>query len=240
MSILGLYFHWLFWSSLVNPQDGICLLSTKAKLSCSRQVKLTGFSAQVAKLWELVEAKKNSVLLPEHVWCLHLCCRYLTDRPILNGITFDVPAGKSVAIVGTSGSGNISLTSSVTFLLIPIYILILAECFLFSNAWFHFHCSVPLNKLPSKSLRGEMFWHSALLIEMCTGKSTILRLLYRFFDCQSGSVSIGGFVVVPWLILAQPFFSSNVFMPTFRSPVEYQSPLLKLFACHFCSKPLAH
>lgn len=81
-----------------------------------------------------MKAMKNSVLLPEHVWCLHLCCRYLTDRPILNGITFDVPAGKSVAIVGTSGSGNISLTSSVTFLLIAIYILILAEgdafCFL--------------------------------------------------------------------------------------------------------------
>lgn len=30
------------------------------------------------------------------------------DRPILNGISFNVPAGNSVAIVGTSGSGNIS------------------------------------------------------------------------------------------------------------------------------------
>ncbi|KAG0585767.1 hypothetical protein M758_2G035900 [Ceratodon purpureus] len=53
---------------------------------------------------------------------------YLTDRPILNGISFDVPAGNSVAIVGTSGSG----------------------------------------------------------------KSTILRLLYRFFDCDSGSVKVDG------------------------------------------------
>uniref|UniRef100_A0A7I4AR54 Uncharacterized protein n=1 Tax=Physcomitrium patens TaxID=3218 RepID=A0A7I4AR54_PHYPA len=51
---------------------------------------------------------------------------YLTDRSILNGISFDVPAGNSVAIVGTSGSG----------------------------------------------------------------KSTILRLLYRFFDCDSGSLKI--------------------------------------------------
>ncbi|KAG6544792.1 hypothetical protein Mapa_013818 [Marchantia paleacea] len=53
---------------------------------------------------------------------------YVSDRPILGGVSFDVPAGKSVAIVGTSGSG----------------------------------------------------------------KSTILRLIYRFFDCQSGSVRIDG------------------------------------------------
>ncbi|BBN06323.1 ATP-binding cassette, subfamily B, heavy metal transporter [Marchantia polymorpha subsp. ruderalis] len=53
---------------------------------------------------------------------------YVSDRPILGGVSFDVPAGKSVAIVGTSGSG----------------------------------------------------------------KSTILRLIYRFFDCQSGSVRVDG------------------------------------------------
>lgn len=33
-------------------------------------------------------------------------CSYLPERKILNGISFVVPAGKSVAIVGTSGSGN--------------------------------------------------------------------------------------------------------------------------------------
>jgi ATP-binding cassette subfamily B (MDR/TAP) protein 7 len=54
--------------------------------------------------------------------------RYLSDRPILNGVSFEVPAGKSVAIVGTSGSG----------------------------------------------------------------KSTILRLLYRFFDTGSGVVKVDG------------------------------------------------
>lgn len=53
---------------------------------------------------------------------------YVEGRPILNGTTFEVPAGKSVAIVGTSGSG----------------------------------------------------------------KSTILRLLYRFYDCQSGEIKIDG------------------------------------------------
>ncbi|RZB70005.1 ABC transporter B family member 25, mitochondrial isoform X2 [Glycine max] len=51
---------------------------------------------------------------------------YLTERKILDGISFVVPAGKSVAIVGTSGSG----------------------------------------------------------------KSTILRLLFRFFDPHSGSIKI--------------------------------------------------
>ncbi|KAL6203589.1 hypothetical protein ACLB2K_027289 [Fragaria x ananassa] len=53
---------------------------------------------------------------------------YLSERKILDGISFAVPAGKSVAIVGTSGSG----------------------------------------------------------------KSTILRLLFRFFDTHSGSIRIDG------------------------------------------------
>ncbi|VAH40442.1 unnamed protein product [Triticum turgidum subsp. durum] len=53
---------------------------------------------------------------------------YVPERQILNGATFTVPAGKSVAIVGTSGSG----------------------------------------------------------------KSTILRLLFRFFDSTSGSIRIDG------------------------------------------------
>lgn len=53
---------------------------------------------------------------------------YLPERKILNGISFVVPAGKSVAIVGTSGSG----------------------------------------------------------------KSTILRLLFRFFDTHSGRIKIDG------------------------------------------------
>ncbi|XP_024975864.1 ABC transporter B family member 25, mitochondrial-like [Cynara cardunculus var. scolymus] len=53
---------------------------------------------------------------------------YLTERKILDGISFVVPAGKSVAIVGTSGSG----------------------------------------------------------------KSTILRMIFRFFDAYSGTVRIDG------------------------------------------------
>ncbi|KAG2243713.1 hypothetical protein Bca52824_094441 [Brassica carinata] len=53
---------------------------------------------------------------------------YLPERKILDGVTFDVPAGKSVAIVGSSGSG----------------------------------------------------------------KSTILRMIFRFFDTDSGNVKIDG------------------------------------------------
>lgn len=43
---------------------------------------------------------------------MHILCStyhsYLPERKILDGISFVVPAGKSVAIVGTSGSGMVS------------------------------------------------------------------------------------------------------------------------------------
>ncbi|KAJ0020538.1 hypothetical protein Pint_30887 [Pistacia integerrima] len=37
------------------------------------------------------------------------CNSYQTERKILDGVSFVVPAGKSVAIVGTSGSGKASV-----------------------------------------------------------------------------------------------------------------------------------
>ncbi|TQE04629.1 hypothetical protein C1H46_009822 [Malus baccata] len=72
----------------------------------------------------LVDMKSMFQLLEVNEGTSH----YLTERKILGGISFVVPAGKSVAIVGTSGSG----------------------------------------------------------------KSTILRLLFRFFDTHSGSIRIDG------------------------------------------------
>lgn len=49
----------------------------------------------------------------------HSCNSYLTERKILDGVSFVVPAGKSVAIVGTSGSGKALLLSFFIFNQIP-------------------------------------------------------------------------------------------------------------------------
>lgn len=53
------------------------------------------------------------------------CCRvlkysYLTERKILDGVSFVVPAGKSVAIVGTSGSGK-ALVCHESLMLVVIF-----------------------------------------------------------------------------------------------------------------------
>lgn len=47
-----------------------------------------------------------------HVTFFYLKFSYLTERKILDGVSFVVPAGKSVAIVGTSGSGKYQLAGS--------------------------------------------------------------------------------------------------------------------------------
>jgi len=44
---------------------------------------------------------------------MHFISSYLTERKILDGISFVVPAGKSVAIVGTSGSGKLQHDNSL-------------------------------------------------------------------------------------------------------------------------------
>lgn len=46
--------------------------------------------------------------------CYHFS--YLTERKILDGISLVVPAGKSVAIVGTSGSGKVQHDGILYFL----------------------------------------------------------------------------------------------------------------------------
>lgn len=58
---------------------------------------------------ETFSVAHNSLLLVkmiEYIIAHLLLCSYLPERKILNGISFVVPAGKSVAIVLTSGSGN--------------------------------------------------------------------------------------------------------------------------------------
>src|SRR6201999_4262725 len=46
-----------------------------------------------------------------------VCCSYDPDRQILKGLSFEVPAGKTVAIVGPSGAGK----STISRLLFRLY-----------------------------------------------------------------------------------------------------------------------
>lgn len=93
--------------------------------------------ADVEAMFEIMEVqpaikdKVNAVELPENADGIafnNIGFHYHPERPILNSLSFNVPAGKKVAIVGSSGAG----------------------------------------------------------------KSTIARLLFRFYDVVEGSLSIGG------------------------------------------------
>ncbi|GER35465.1 iron-sulfur clusters transporter atm1 [Striga asiatica] len=100
------------------------MLQTLARLAISNN--LTAIHMSKLKTGQRRDEKEEILLLDaQPFFCL---CSYLPERKILDGISFVVPAGKSVAIVGTSGSG----------------------------------------------------------------KSTILRLLFRFFDTHSGHIRIDG------------------------------------------------
>lgn len=67
---------------------------------------------------------------------------YEPRKPVLKGISFEVPAGHTVAIVGQTGRWG-------------------SDC--------------------RQGLR-----------TVCSGKSTIMRLLYRFYDIQEGAVYVNG------------------------------------------------
>ena len=73
---------------------------------------------------------------------------YGEGKEIFRGLNFSVPAGKTVALVGGSGSGYFRLLSAT-----------------------HFNC-----------LLNYIDWR----------KSTIVRLLYRFFEPQKGQINIAG------------------------------------------------
>ena len=83
-----------------------------------------------------------SLIFPGHATTIqfeNVTFGYVDGRPILNDLSFVIPAGKKVAIVGSSGSGYIHLKNSYNY---------------FSS------------------------------------KSTIVRLLYRFYDPQQGRILI--------------------------------------------------
>ncbi|TQD95430.1 hypothetical protein C1H46_018915 [Malus baccata] len=119
--------------SLVDMKSMFQLLEVKAEIgdkADAKPLELRGGSIQFDNNW-ISEEGLNWVrvkALLAFPLSRHFSTFYLTERKILDGISFVVPAGKSVAIVGTSGSG----------------------------------------------------------------KSTILRLLFRFFDTHSGRIKIDG------------------------------------------------
>ncbi|KAG5064215.1 hypothetical protein JHK85_005398 [Glycine max] len=144
---------------------------------------------------------------------------YLTERKILDGISFVVPAGKSVAIVGTSGSVPGCSSSSSCYYNIQtkaIDHLAAAEILLpgghSSKSRTVTAPTVPGDKffwptmcfpgLPStrrlfpaedlSSCRSLPLRLAFSTITSCSSsrKSTILRLLFRFFDPHFGSIKI--------------------------------------------------
>jgi len=80
----------------------------------------------------------------ENVWF-----GYVPGKYILKGLSFTVPAGKKVAIIGGSGSGYIGI-------------------------WFQIQ----------KLLKMPIIW-------FFDRKSTIIRLLYRFYDAEKGRITVG-------------------------------------------------
>ncbi len=50
---------------------------------------------------------------PGHIRFEHVSFEYLDGRPVLEGIDLDIPAGRTVALIGHTGSGKTTLTSLV-------------------------------------------------------------------------------------------------------------------------------
>jgi ABC-type multidrug transport system fused ATPase/permease subunit len=65
---------------------------------------------------EEIAARPDAVDLPPgpgHVRFEHIDFEYLDDRPVLEDVDLDVPAGRVIALIGHTGSGKTTLTSLV-------------------------------------------------------------------------------------------------------------------------------
>lgn len=110
---------------------------------------------------------------------------YLEGQKVLAGVSFEVPAGKKVAIVGGSGSGWVNGLNT------PIND---AEiCFL--NAFVLVFCFL-LFLLVTSVLFGDCKWQTKNVVLASIlfnfRKSTIVRLLFRFYEPQKGNIYVAG------------------------------------------------
>lgn len=110
---------------------------------------------------------------------------YLEGQKVLAGVSFEVPAGKKVAIVGGSGSGWVNGLNT------PIND---AEiCFL--NAFVLVFCFL-LFLFVTSVLFGDCKWQTKNVVLASIlfnfRKSTIVRLLFRFYEPQKGNIYVAG------------------------------------------------
>lgn len=110
---------------------------------------------------------------------------YLEGQKVLSGVSFEVPAGKKVAIVGGSGSGWVNGLNT------PISD---AEC-CFLNVFVLVFCFLLLSFVLSV-LFGDCKWQTRNVtlasILFNFRKSTIVRLLFRFYEPQKGNIYVAG------------------------------------------------
>lgn len=117
--------------SLIDMQTMFNLLHMKLKITVRRVLACADAAAHASRAMprcQNMPGAKALTLQGGEIRFESVCFSYIEGHPILNNLSFVVPAGKKVAIVGSSGSG----------------------------------------------------------------KSTILRLLYRFFDPETGRILIDG------------------------------------------------
>ena len=67
------------------------------------------FKASIILLFPFLSLFRVLLICEHNFFCFFSCFRYLSELKRLNGISFVISAGSSVAIVGTSGSGKASM-----------------------------------------------------------------------------------------------------------------------------------